>query len=223
MPTRVILVEVVQFRRAVAALRLVFWGGLVTILEFQLSVKIGLQSRSVQLLPDFIGLAILLPGLFRLTWMKVTSLYEVLMSAVLGVCCAWALGSLFFTFRPDLVDRLDRISASFAPLAASITFIFALSMLLLSKSAGAQSSQAAWQRASLAVLTLVVLPNGVAWLASAPMLSRESGTRGFVAQIMVSSFALAGWLFVLWALKVMSREAVELPTTTSLASDTEGT
>jgi hypothetical protein len=211
--------EVLQFRKAIPSLRLVFWGGLVTILGFRISVHSGGEVRSVQLLPDFIGLALVLPGMLRLTWLKVSSLYETLMSTVLGVCCAWALGSLFFTFRPGLAGRLGPIAPLIPLLTAFSAFLFAVSMLHLSKSAGAQQSEGAWKKVSASIMGLMVVPYGLAWIGL--NLLRASGASSgvlLVVPVLVAISSFAGWLVVWWAYTVMTKEARSLPASTSLAA-----
>jgi len=84
MPSTPIPSEVLRFQRAIRSLRLVFWGGFVKLLGFKLSVVSGGEARSVQLLPDFVGLAIVLPGVVRLAGLKVSSLYE---TGLAGVGC----------------------------------------------------------------------------------------------------------------------------------------
>jgi len=220
MPSTPIPSEVLRFQRAIRSLRLVFWGGFVTLLGFKLSVVSGGEARSVQLLPDFVGLAIVLPGVVRLAGLKVSSLYETLMSVVLGVCSAWALGSLFFTFRPELMSRLGSV-VSFVPLLAVLTALcFAVAMLDLSRTAGARRSVAAWRRASALIVALMIVPRGLAWGATAMLQSDgEVGGVSLAIHALAALLSFGGWLAVFWAYTVMSREGPGLPASAASAED----
>lgn len=58
--------EAVDLRRAITPLRMIFWGGLMVLIDLTFNTRIGREHYKIDILDDFIGMLLISIGVFRL-------------------------------------------------------------------------------------------------------------------------------------------------------------
>lgn len=203
--------EILQFRKAVAPLKLIYWGGLLTTISFNFWL-IGNESIRIELLPDFIGLFVLIPGLTRLTKLPVDSRYETEMSLVLGLAYSWAIVSIWLTFRPHLTEATAYLLPWLGVVVAIGALLFCSAMVRLAKSAGATLSRKIWHQTHLPLAILCGVQLGLATLtllvgSPARESSSTMGSVAFILSLGGFGAALVASYFVWKAHRTMKLEA----------------
>ena len=137
---------------AIGALRMVFWGGLVCVLDFEIN--------GFDVLHDFVGMLLVTIGVVRLTRMPIHEAgakWIKFASVVAVVACAHSL-LLQFRFRgPDLPWPLSSLLQLFS-LAAVLAFC--VSMRRACDVLACPSSAASWRVTTLLMAVVWVLPYG---------------------------------------------------------------
>jgi len=167
-------VSVDEIRNTVTPLRLVFWGGLLCVLDFSFSETANGEGWKCDILNDFVGMVMITWAVFRLAGIKVNDRYAAAMvfvkvTAVLS--CVDALHDHFIYPRPPALSFVLTLLGAAAMVA---TLLFCLAMRWLSMAAGLWRSAKSWGVSAVLFTVIYVVPLGLFYLAAAVAIATES-------------------------------------------------
>lgn len=151
---------------AVKPLRMIFWGGLLCVLDFTFSSTSSINGRVAtgfrfDILNDFVGMVLITIAIDRLSAFAMDSSYRTAMKFVYSCClfnCVKALAD-HFVFRTPLVLGILSHLLGLATLAATV--VFCKSMKRLAYEHGLHRSTASWAKTLLLIVTIWVVPLGL--------------------------------------------------------------
>jgi hypothetical protein len=141
-------------------LRLIFWGGLLLVLDFTVSTQQGNEGFHFDFLNDFAGALLVLIGVLRVIRQRLDRRWQGALVAVAGVAfvtCGWTLLNHAIFPRPRLLAALESLSA-LAELASIL--VFCAAMRSFCRSARETALAASWNRTFLLFLVLYAVPLG---------------------------------------------------------------
>lgn len=151
-----------DLRRAATPLRLIFWGGLLVILDFRISTP----EFRFDVLNDFFGMILITVGVFKLAALDETPSYRrglrfVQVVSVLGTIKAFV---GHFVFATEPLWDIGWTLFSLVTLAAIVVFCF--TMRLLCRIHGLERPAASWKTTSILFILIYLLPLGAFYVAS---------------------------------------------------------
>ncbi|MFQ5655490.1 MAG: hypothetical protein ACE5GW_12265, partial [Planctomycetota bacterium] len=150
---------------SIAPLRLIFWGGLLCILDFYITRTMNGVGFRFDFLNDFVGMLLITAGVFRLSEISVSDRYRnamlfVRVIAVLGVIDAIQAHLIYI--QPAFVQLV----LSFAGLAnLAATLCFCIAMRWLCEACPLPTAAASWRTTTILFLVIWVFPIGLLHLA----------------------------------------------------------
>ncbi len=157
--------ERLNLKRLAAPLRLLFWGGLFIVVDFRLGLRVGNQAAGFDVLPDPIGLALVVLGVWRLAIVgRFQGVADLCVTTAATVFTFFFAGSVAAWFVPRLEDLAPW--GWFALDAAAIVAIVALVFALYerSRSLGLHRLATEWAAIGGLFVVLAALPQLVARL-----------------------------------------------------------
>jgi len=189
--------------RTVLALRLVFLGGLLCLLDFNLFIQLGSRRSSVDLLNDLVGVGLVAVGVGILYSFEVDRAYDVLMTVVFAAAGLSLIAAVAVRVRPELRDRAE-ISARILQLLFLLAIaLFPVAMRRLARHARLERSALVWTRAIHFFIWLLVVPMLAAQVAV--LLLRPPPI--WLMPLLLLYAVPMGFLF--YAASVMKREATQ--------------
>src|SRR5688572_6553017 len=156
-------------------LRLIFWGGLLLVLDFHFSTVQGNRGFRLDLLNDLMGAILILVGIVKIVMLRLDRQWHgplVAVAVVSVVSCGWALLNHAIFPRPVLLVFLESLS-SLAELAAIL--VFCAAMRSFCRSAHSPETAASWNRSFLLFLVIYAVPLGSVYAIGAVAALTQSG------------------------------------------------
>ena len=149
----------------VRPLRMLFWGGLLYVLDINFSVTSGGTGWSFDFLNDFVGMLMITWGVFQFDEIVISERYEKSMSFVKVVSIMLCIDAFSAHFVFDLPSffSLGLTLLSIAALAAFV--LFCLSMRWLCEDAQLQESVESWKTTTVLAIVIYLIPLGIFYLA----------------------------------------------------------
>ncbi|MEM7457136.1 MAG: hypothetical protein AAF456_22530 [Planctomycetota bacterium] len=150
---------------AISALRFIFWGGLLCLLDIhftQTSSYNGVESGfRFDLLNDVFGMILIWLGVLGLSRFEVNASYAKEMSFIKMACLVGTIVAVdgHFLYEDPTLIALLRVAAGMVTLAA--TFLFCVSMKRFADTYGLPTSSRSWKTTRNLVLVLWVAPVGL--------------------------------------------------------------
>jgi hypothetical protein len=148
-------------------LRLIFWGGLICVLDITFSEVRNGEGWKFDILNDLVGMLMITWGVFQLAEITVHDRYRTAMGFVKVVAvlsCVEALHAHFIYDTPPLVVFLFLLLGIAAMVA---TVVFSVAMRWLSSEAGLLDSAASWRTTTLLFVVIYLIPLGLFYCAAA--------------------------------------------------------
>jgi len=150
----------------ITPLRLIFWGGLVCLIDFTFSQKVNGSGFKADLLDDFLGMLLITFGIFKLARFAPTASFSKGMAFVKVVAVVATFKALIdhWVFRtPDVWD-MAWTAFSLVELAAIVVFCF--SMNLLCRIHELPEAARSWKTTSMLFVVIYAIPLGLFYGAS---------------------------------------------------------
>ena len=148
-----------EIRRIITPLRLIFWGGLICVLDFKIN--------EFDLLNDFVGMIMITWGVIEVSKVKVHDHYSMAMLFVKILAVLTSLQALqeHFTYRiPEFLSVMLYVIGAASMLA---TVVFCVAMLWLSSEATLQRSVRSWKTTTILFSVIYLIPLGIFYSAAA--------------------------------------------------------
>jgi hypothetical protein len=200
-------------RHAITPLRLIFWGGLICLLDVKISSVRNGYGFQFDLLNDAVGAVMISIGVFSLAAIRVDDRYERAMTFVKIMSVLMVLDALreHIDFPEPLPLQIVMLLLGLARLAATV--VFCVAMRRLSARAGLWRSEASWRTTTVLFVVIYVVPLGLLNLVSIPAVAMGERIHlelGPVAFLLLPVFLIPViHLFV--STSRMRREAEESP------------
>jgi hypothetical protein len=155
-----------EIRGAIVPLRLVFWGGLLCVLDFSFSRTVNGEGWSFDILSDFVGMAMITVGTMRLARFEVPGLYGaavVFVNLVAVLCCVDAIHD-HFVYRVPVAVVVAEGLLGLASLCATVTFCVAMKRLCAE--AELRRSESSWRTTTILFVVIYLIPLGLFYAAS---------------------------------------------------------
>ncbi|MCO6045877.1 hypothetical protein NG895_18410 [Aeoliella sp. ICT_H6.2] len=156
--------------QAILPLRLVFWGGLLCVLDFTFSYSTTVNGHTsgvrFDILNDLLGMLLLTFGVYRLKQFDLDGKYRDYMRIVLVVSminCVIALMDHFVFSRPTLLSVGEQL-VSIVTLVATV--LFCTAMMQLAQAYALHRSAESWQFTRLLVIVIWAIPFGLLYLST---------------------------------------------------------
>jgi hypothetical protein len=155
-----------SIHQAIVPLRLIFWGGLLCVLDFSISNTTTINGQIVSgykfdFLNDFLGMLLVTLGIHRLMQFDLDTTYRANMIVVFVV----ALVNCFIAFADHFVfdtpTPLALLLALFSIATLVATILFCTAMLQLADAYGMWHSSVSWRFTRLLVIAIWVVPFGL--------------------------------------------------------------
>lgn len=144
-------------RRAVTPLRMIFWGGLICLIDINVTLN---RSFKVDLLDDFVGMLLITVGVFRLTALDEEPKYRASMNLVKIISVISTLKALIKHWNFDAGPIWDWGWEIYVFLELAGVLLFCRSMRTLCTLWGLERSAASWETTHTLYLALYVFPLG---------------------------------------------------------------
>jgi len=159
-----------DLQRTILPLRLIFWGGLLCVLDFWISATSNGSGWRFDFLNDFVGMLMITWAVFRLSTISVHDRYRksmLFIKIVATLCCVDAFFEHFIIDLPMPIYVLFMLLG----LSAMIAIVmFCVSMNWLSAEAGLQRSQKSWMVSTALFVVFYLIPLGLFYSLSAVLL-----------------------------------------------------
>ena len=156
-----------DLRRAILPLRLVFWGGLLCLLDFKISEIRNGSGWNFDFLNDLAGMLMITGAVFRLGGFDLDRRYDRAMRYVKVVSVLATLRALDAHFIYPEGDLLTLVRHLFGIAVILSLVVFVRSMQRLSDAAGLFRAAASWRFTRLLFLCIYVVPLGLLYAAMA--------------------------------------------------------
>jgi len=152
---------------AITPLRLVFWGGLLCLIDVHSNWNIDGQVWKIDFISDAIGALGIAWGVFRLSMLRVEGWYRTAMTLVLAVASVAVLVAVHDHFVYDQPQWVS-VALRLAPVVGLIaTVVFCMAMRRLSTTAGLEHAERSWKVTTQLVVFISLIPLGVVHAADA--------------------------------------------------------
>jgi hypothetical protein len=152
---------------AITPLRLVFWGGLICLIDIHSNWNIDGQVWKIDVISDVIGALGIAWGVFRLSMLRVGGWYHFAMASVLVVASIAVLVAVHDHFVYDQPQWVS-VALQLAPVVVLIaTVVFCMAMRRLNAAAGLEHAERSWRVTTLLVVFISLIPLGVVHAADA--------------------------------------------------------
>jgi len=195
---------------SVAYLRMVFWGGLLCILDLTISQTTNGSGWKFDFLNDFIGMLMITFAIFHLSKYRINSKYILFMRLILITSILSTINYLHSHViynTPHIVYLLD-VLLGFLRMICII--LFCLSMLILCKHFNLMKSHASWKISTILFTCIYLIPLGFFYIAGTIAIMSNSS---FYVDLGVGGLALIplrGRLFSFLAMELHSIERKDL-------------
>jgi len=156
-----------DIRRTLSPLRLIFWGGLICVLDITFSETVNGSGWKFDILNDFVGMLMITWGVLQLAEIAVHDRYRTAMSFVKVVAvlsCVDAFHAHFIYDTPPLIAFLLSILGIAAMIA---TVLFSVAMRWLSVEADLRYSAQSWRTTTFLFVLIYLIPLGLFYCAAA--------------------------------------------------------
>lgn len=155
-----------SIHQAIVPLRLIFWGGLLCVLDFSVSNTTTINGQitsgfKFDFLNDFLGMLLVTLGIYRLKQFDLDSTYRINMLVVFVVALVNCLIAFADHFVFDTPLPLDVLLALFSIATLVATILFCTAMLQLADAYGMWESSVSWRFTRLLVIAIWVVPFGL--------------------------------------------------------------
>jgi hypothetical protein len=149
-----------ELKSAVGALRRIFWGGLVCIIDVRTDLRMGERWVEFDWVPDLLGMSLILSGVVPLALLRVDPLYRRWMAAVVAVSALATLGEAL-AYLPMEESRGWTVFWKMVGLWSVVaTWVFTLQMRRLSEVAKLGDAASSWRSTSAWFLWVYLVPLG---------------------------------------------------------------
>lgn len=162
-----------QIEATITPLRLIFWGGLLCVIDITFSETTNGRGWTFDILNDFLGTILITFGVFRLLSVEVHDAYRKVMifvAVVAFLSCFDALHAHFIYRVPSLLTFLQNV-LGIAALVAIVLFCIAMRWLCLE--AQLNRSAQSWKTTFWLFVVIYLLPLGLFYLIA--MISTATG------------------------------------------------
>lgn len=206
-----------DIQAAITPLRLVFWGGLLCLIDIHSTWNIAGQVWKIDVISDVIGTLMIAWGAFRLSMLSVDGWYRAAMTLVLTVASVAILVALHdhFVYEQPQWILGALLVASVVGLIASAAFCMA--MRRLSAAADLEHSERSWRTTMQLVVFISLIPMGLVYAAGALATLVDETSAFQVPPSLASIVALAQIVPLIHFFVSISRMAREAESTASVA------
>lgn len=159
-------ISVRDIRETISPLRLIFWGGLICVLDFSFSQTVNGEGWTFDVLNDFVGMLMITCGVFRLAKVTVHDRYRSAMSFVSVLAVLSCLDALHAHFLYDTPAVLSFLLSVLGVAAMIATVVFCVAMRRLSAEAGLRISATSWRTTILLFVFIYLIPLGLLYSAT---------------------------------------------------------
>lgn len=146
---------------AIAPLRMIFWGGLLCLIDIYIvQASNGLGFR-IDILKDAVGAVMIAIGVFRLSSLAVQPSYDKTMTFVKVVAVLAILDALRDHFVTPLPLAVALILYFFDIVKPAAVIAFCVAMRLLCKAKGLKLSEASWRITTNLFVLFYAIPHGI--------------------------------------------------------------
>lgn len=155
-----------SIHQAIVPLRLIFWGGLLCVLDFSVSNSTTINGQitsgfKFDFLNDFLGMLLVTLGIYRLMKFDLDSGYRLNMMIVFAISLVNCLIAFADHFVFDTPMPLALLLALFSLATLVATLLFTTAMIQLADAYGMWESSVSWRFTRLLVIAIWVIPFGV--------------------------------------------------------------
>ncbi|WP_442483914.1 hypothetical protein [Aeoliella sp. SH292] len=155
-----------SIHHAIVPLRLIFWGGLLCVLDFSISSTTTINGQitsgyKFDFLNDFLGMLLVTLGIYRLMQFQLDGSYRVNMMVVFAVSLINCLIAFMDHFVFDTPMPLALLMTMFSIATLVATILFCTAMLQLADAYGMWNSSVSWRFTRLLVIAIWVVPFGL--------------------------------------------------------------
>lgn len=145
---------------AVVPLRLVFWGGLLVLIDINFSQTTNGRGWSFDILNDLVGMILITWGVFRLGQLDVHDRYRQVMTFIKVVSLLSCFRALLGHFIFDSPTFLDWLLSLIGLAGVVATVLFCIAMRWLAEGAGFQRSAESWNLTMWLFVVIYLVPIG---------------------------------------------------------------
>lgn len=156
-----------DIRRTVSPLRMIFWGGLICVIDITFSESVNGHGWQFDILNDLAGMLMITWGVFELGKLNVHDRYRKYMSFVQVIAvltCIEAFQAHFIYDAPSLIGFMFVVLSIVSMIAI---VMFCVAMRWLSEEAGLQISAKSWKTSTLLFVVIYLIPLGLFYCACA--------------------------------------------------------
>ena len=99
-----------KYEKIIKALRLIFWGGLFIVIDFNLSCQLHSENIGMDVFNDSIGLILVSVGLLYLMFIEHNDKYDNIITIVTMISILYSIGSILLIFYPSLNEKLSNFT-----------------------------------------------------------------------------------------------------------------
>jgi hypothetical protein len=142
-----------DIKRAIDPLRLIFWGGIICVLDFKIN--------GFDILNDVVGTIMIAWGVFRLGGMSVHEHYSRTMMFVKVVAAVCIFEAVSGHFRYQVNDFVSLLTHLFGMAKVLATVVFCIAMRWLCQAGGLTRSRESWKMTAILFGVIYLVPWGV--------------------------------------------------------------
>lgn len=202
--------EVHQIKRAIGPLQLVFWGGLICVIDIKIN--------QFDLLNDVIGTIMIACGVFRLASIRIHDRYAGAMTYVSVIAVLSIVEAVCSHFAYNVPMYLGLLFLLFGIAVVVATVVFCIAMRWFCEEAMLQRSQQSWKTTTILFVVIYLIPLGLFYLVAAgAVLSRSPFyfDLGPAALLLIPVF-LAPLVHLFVSTSRMKNEAASVPLTSGI-------
>ena len=194
-----------RIRRAIGPLRLVFWGGIICVLDFKIN--------SFDVLNDFIGSLLIAVGVGMLCSIPVHSRYRRVMVFVLVMAIYGCITDFLANFSPEYPQPIPWIMGLLSLMGIAAIIAFCMAMRWFCLEAALERSARSWRTTTVLAVIIYAIPLGGFYLIGlGAALAGESfrfnpGKEALILLVVLVPVFLAPLIHILISTSRMKREA----------------
>lgn len=156
-----------DIRQTVSPLRLIFWGGLICVIDITFSQTVNGEGWKFDILNDFVGMLMITWGVFQLAKLNVHDRYRKYMNFVQVIAVLTCIESLQAHFVYDAPLPLALLFVVFFIVTMIAIVMFCVAMRWLSEEAGLRASAKSWKTSTVLFVVIYLIPFGLFYCACA--------------------------------------------------------
>ena len=141
-------------------LRLIFWGGLFIIIDFNLTCHSTGGAVGIDLLNDTIGLILVTIGLLYLVFIEHNQKYDIVITIVAFISIFFCAGSILSTFYPSIIEKINKFILLIWFIEKVGLLLFCWSLKLLFDDDKMRFLYDRWSTLTILFIFFSILPSG---------------------------------------------------------------